>query len=817
MSIFDEMKAMQGGGMERKLEDYIDMALRQRWAILIVCLCVFVIGMLYSLSKAPIYLADMTIQIQSAENAMASQQMVRGQVVQTYSPFFQLPQGSSLQTNIAVIQSLPVAERIVKDMKLNRVTTLIEGRTLWMRIRDRLKRVVGINVPLTHVSFNEFSPPTDKPYATVLVKFLSKGRFQVKDPLTGKKLETTAHHSVELDGFKLSISGYYGPEGTIYQIGNKPAEPIGKGIRSRLQAKRAGIDMLHVSYTDHDRFRAAAVLKSLAAVYGDEDVAFKSGQLQKKVSVLNQIQKKIQNDLNDLHASTNSATLKQDLQGSMLLQQTQGLGAAWATTYQSIKQTQVMLDFISRVSDADLPAAIQVLDVPTTIQTAFSDLSGKISTLQDKRALLLKGVTDKFPGVVDLNHEIAVVKRQVKKLREQAISALQQKIRYLTQQMDSAVDMVVKQQRTAADASMLRRALERKSQEDALNSLLAMLLNVKQQSMIDQAILVSDVRVIEPAEVPSKPILPNRMKDAILALLAGLAVGLGVGFLRENLDRSVKSLSELEAKTGLSVFGTLPMAESEGGNPFDLITVSRPRSSESESYRSLRTNIQFANLEKTIQTLILTSAVPGEGKTTTTCNLAVTMANSGLKTLLIDCDLRKPRVNDYFGLERHTGLSDILIHSKDWRDLAMDTGVENLSVITSGSIPPNPSELLGSNSMSEFLEQAKGEYQMILLDVPPVLVVTDAVLLGPKVDGLFLVVRSDHAPIDAVQRAITQLNTVHIKPVGVIFNGFKVSSAGYGYKRYGRYGHYGRYGGKYGYYSHDYGSEEENQSGKGEA
>ena len=141
----------------------------------------------------------------------------------------------------------------------------------------------------------------------------------------------------------------------------------------------------------------------------------------------------------------------------------------------------------------------------------------------------------------------------------------------------------------------------------------------------------------------------------------------------------------------------------------------------------------------------------------------------------------------------------------------MPTEVENLHVISSGSIPPNPSELLGSKSMSAFLDEIKEEYEMILLDVPPVLVVTDAVLLGPKVDGLFLVVRANHAPIDAVQRAVTQLNTVHIKPVGVIFNGFKVSSGGYGYKKYGRYGS------KYGYYSHDYGHEEEQKSGKGEA
>ena len=811
MSMLNEMTS---GESERKLEDYLDLAVRQRWVMLGITLVVFVAGMLWSLSKDPVYLSAMMVQFQSEESAMNNAQgmkMGRG-----FSPFQQPDQ---LESKIAVIKSLPVAVRIVREMKLDRVTTLVAGRSFWMKVRDRIKGAVGMDVPLTHVDLATFVPPTDMAYGSLMITFLEDGHFSIENPLTGHTLDTVMNQSVELDGFSLAISSWYGPVGTVYSIANRPAEPIAKSIRARLSAVQSGADMLYVTYTDYDRYRTAAVLNALASVYGDEEVAFKSGRLQKKIDFLEQIQSRVQHDLNELHANTNASNLIQDMQGEMLLGQVEGLSKRWVEGYQEIKQTRYILDYVAGISDDKLEAAMQVLDVPENIRSAFGELTAKVGKLQARRTLLRRGVTDKFPEVVKLDREIDILNGQVKVLRKQLNSSLQQKIAFLNRMLEQDVKETQREQQSG-NAESLRRALERKGQSVALSTLLERVLESKQKDSIDQAILLSDVRVIEPAEVPFRPILPNRFNDAIMALLAALALGLGAAFLRENLDRSIKSLSELEGKTGLPVFGTLPYTESVAGNRDTLITVAKPRSPESESYRSLRTNIQFANLEKTIKTLILTSAVPGEGKTTTTCNIAVTMANAGLKTLLIDCDMRKPRVNEYFGLERHSGLSDILIHSRDWREVAMPTEVENLHVISSGSIPPNPSELLGSKSMSAFLDEIKEEYEMILLDVPPVLVVTDAVLLGPKVDGLFLVVRANHAPIDAVQRAVTQLNTVHIKPVGVIFNGFKVSSGGYGYKKYGRYGSYGGYGGygsKYGYYSHDYGHEEEQKSGKGEA
>ena len=788
---------------ERKLEDYIDLAIRQRWFMLIISLIVFIAGMLWSLSKDPVYMSAMTVQFQSEESAMSS-----AQNMQMGRRFAGFQQPDKLESKIAVIKSLPVAVRIVRELKLDRVTTLVAGRSLWMKVRDRIKGVVGMDVPLTHVDLATFVPPTDKPYGSLMITFLDDGHFNIENPLTGHALDTVMNRVVELDGFSLSISSWFGPVGTVYSIANQPSEPIAKSIRARLSAVQTGADMLYVTYSDYDRYRTAAVLNALASVYGDEEVSFKSGRLQKKIDFLDQIQNRVQHDLNALHANTNSSNLIQDMQGEMLLGQVEGLSKRWVDGYQEIKQTRYILDYVADISDDKLEAAMQVLDVPDNIRAAFGELSAKVGKLQARRTLLRRGVTDKFPEVVKLDREIDILNGQVKVLRKQLNSSLKQKIAFLNRMLEQDLKDTKREQQSG-NAESLRRALERKGQSVALSTLLQRVLESKQKDSIDQAILLSDVRVIEPAEVPYRPILPNRFNDMMMALLAALALGLGAAFLRENLDRSIKSLSELESQCGLSVFGTLPFIASVDGNRDSLITIAKPRSPESEAYRSLRTNIQFANLEKTIKTLILTSAVPGEGKTTTTCNIAVTLANSGLKTLLIDCDLRKPRVNEYFGLERHSGLSDILIHSKEWRDLALETKVENLNVITSGSIPPNPSELLGSKSMDQFLEEIKEEYDMILLDVPPVLVVTDAVLLGPKVDGMFLVVRAHHAPIDAINRAITQLTTVHIKPTGVIFNGFKVSASGYGGKYGGRYGAYGGYGNKYGYYSHDYGNEEE--------
>lgn len=219
-----------------------------------------------------------------------------------------------------------------------------------------------------------------------------------------------------------------------------------------------------------------------------------------------------------------------------------------------------------------------------------------------------------------------------------------------------------------------------------------------------------------------------------------------------------------------------------------IITKEHPKSPMAEAYRTLRTNIQFSNIDKDIKCIIITSSGPGEGKSTTIVNLAVTMAQNGKKVLLIDGDLRKPKLHMYFRLHNQEGLTKLLAHNIEYNEVIQSTDIENLYFLASGPIPPNPSELLGSNKMRNFLNALKEEYDMILIDTPPVSVITDAAVLSTIADGTILVCAVGQASIDGAKLAKEMLQKVNANILGVVLNKIPINEG-----RYYKYNHYLNY------------------------
>jgi protein-tyrosine kinase len=212
-----------------------------------------------------------------------------------------------------------------------------------------------------------------------------------------------------------------------------------------------------------------------------------------------------------------------------------------------------------------------------------------------------------------------------------------------------------------------------------------------------------------------------------------------------------------------------------------LITITSPKSPISEQYRTIRTNIQFSTVDRQIRSMLVTSAGPGEGKSTTSANLAVVFAQQGKKVLFIDADLRKPTVHYTFRLDNHVGLTNVLTKQVSLEKAVQSTEQENLDVLTSGPIPPNPAELLGSRSMEELLEQSFTQYDLVLFDTPPVLAVTDAQILANLCDGIVLVVSSGKTEIEAAQKAKESLVNAKGKLLGVVLNNKKTKDSQYYY------------------------------------
>jgi succinoglycan biosynthesis transport protein ExoP len=276
------------------------------------------------------------------------------------------------------------------------------------------------------------------------------------------------------------------------------------------------------------------------------------------------------------------------------------------------------------------------------------------------------------------------------------------------------------------------------------------------------------------AEVPTKPISPNVLLNLCIGLLAGIALGALGAVVRELLDSRIRNLDDLEALTSVPVVGVIPqrprtrlatdLAHGDPGNSFD------------ESFRILRTNLQFLDVDGPA-TFVLTSASGGDGKSTVTANLAVSIAANGLRVLVVDADLRRPQVHDYFAIEGGAGLTDILIGRAELADVVQPWRSERLHLLAAGRIPPNPSELLGSAHMRELMVQLQERYDVVLYDCAPVLPVPDAAILSRQVGGVLLVTSIDRSKRDQVRSALGALQKVNAKVSGVIANRLSVRGA----------------------------------------
>jgi capsular exopolysaccharide synthesis family protein len=278
--------------------------------------------------------------------------------------------------------------------------------------------------------------------------------------------------------------------------------------------------------------------------------------------------------------------------------------------------------------------------------------------------------------------------------------------------------------------------------------------------------------------------------NTVLAALVGLLLAIGVAFFMEYLDDTLKSPQEVEAASGLPTLGTIiRMKGDENRSPiYRLAAVLYPRSPAAEGYRTLRTNIEFASVDGPTKSILITSAIPGEGKTTTAANLAVVLAQTGHSTLLLDADLRKPGVHRMFDLQNAQGLTNLL-RSDDARveDVMHATEQEHLSVITTGPLPPNPAELLGSTRMQTVMERLAGRVEFVVVDSPPLQAVTDAAILSSLVDGTVLVVDAGRTRSGAVRNGRETLAKVGARVLGVTLNRMsKTMSDDYYYYEYSR-------------------------------
>ena len=328
----------------------------------------------------------------------------------------------------------------------------------------------------------------------------------------------------------------------------------------------------------------------------------------------------------------------------------------------------------------------------------------------------------------------------------------------------------------------------------------AYILQSYEQVRLAEAQSTSNVIQAEPALAPHKPVRPRTLVNTLLGGVVGLLLALGGIFLVEALDDTLKSPDEISRQLGLPILGLIAH---HGSGDDSLITQLEPRSLVSEAFRTLRTNIQFAQAagagSEKLQTLLVTSPSPAEGKSTVAANLAVVLAQSGRRVALLDADLRRPRIHKILNLPNRSGISDLFVRpAADVDGVLAATEIDGLQVLTSGDTPPNPAELLGSSKMVDILAQIGQQVDTIILDTPPVMAVTDSAVLAPNVTGVLLVLKPYVTQMGAARQTVEQMRRAGARLLGVVLNQVDLKNARYNYYYKGYYSTSRQYYGKNG-------------------
>lgn len=368
----------------------------------------------------------------------------------------------------------------------------------------------------------------------------------------------------------------------------------------------------------------------------------------------------------------------------------------------------------------------------------------------------------------------------------------------VAQARESSLEAALERQKQES-LSLNKKAIEYgvlKREAEGARELYDLLIRRFKETSVTEEIDTGNIRIIDKAELAYQ-VSPNIRRDLRLAAVIGLMLGLGLAFFIEYLDSTIKSPEEVEHYLNIPLLGVvldhdvIGRRQDDTNRMRELVTLEDSRSAVSEAYRGIRTRILFSTTESQPKIILMVSAMEGEGKTISSANLAVIMARTGSRVLLIDCDMRKPRMNTIFGVEREKGVSNVLVGDCSISDAVRKTDIENLYLMPCGQIPPNPSELLGSKAMLEMLATLGKDYDRIVIDSPPVIAVTDAVVLSQFVDGVVVVLQANNTERINVQRAIELMKSVNAHIFGVILNRLDASLVKYNHLYSYFYRYYG--------------------------
>ena len=686
------------------LVEYARVIQKRRATILTIAFIVFSIGLFATLKEKPVYRARVLVEIQKENPDIPSLQEL-----------FQLESISDtyLETQYRILKSENLARRVISDLKLDHLPEFNQPPHWWARQSQEASLQPALTTP-------ENSSPESTIDNEVLKKFQDR-----------------------LD-----------------------VEPL---KRSRL---------VEVSFESNDRNLAAKVVNALASTYIQQNLESRWEASQKASEWLSQqlmgMKSKLEKSEDDLqqYARDNGLLFLETDKGTSenivtqrLRQLQEELTKAQADRYE--KQSLYLL--VQQGDFSSLPGIFN--------NKLMQDLTEKSAELQRERSRLSSIFNPDYPQVKEIQNQIDEAQSDLSAERERAAKAITNDYRAAVERENMLQQAFRDQQHDAdliAEKSVQYNILKREA--DTNKQLYVGLLEKLKETGVSTSMKAANIRVIDPAYPPKKPDSPRVPLNLSLAMLLGLSLGIGAAFLQEHLDNSFKTAGEIERFLQLPALASVPAVQAAtNGDGHSLYARARHMAGEkypasivpswnriegngqntalAEAFHELRTSVLLSTAKHPPKTLLVTSAKGGEGKTTVAANLAVSLAQLGEKVLLIDADLRRPSLHNFFGVPNTSGLVNFLTGDPEWRSLLSHPAPIGLSVLPSGPIPPNPADLLSSEYMPALIREASKEYKFIVLDSPPLLNLADSRILATLVDGVILVVGGGITPRELVHRA----------------------------------------------------------------
>ena len=703
---------------DNKIQLYLNILMKHRWLIFSFFITVLFATIIFNFTATPIYEAVSRIEISKENPNLVSIKEVMA-VDTTGSDYY--------QTQYKIIESRTVARNVVRSLNLQNSPEFKHEKTFFPKIMSSVKNIL-LYIPrkiiaLLNTGEEKQLPANGSPDAAFVNDLINR-------------IEITPIRSSRL-----------------VDISVEAKDPV-------MSAKLT--NALVQAYIDHNLETKLSATKNAVSWLGE-----RIEEQRKKVETAEQklLEYKEKNEIiTNFSSDAEQITAQKLAQLNSQVIDAEARRVETETRYMQalkLKDSPDMLNSIPEVIDNKLVGEIRKMEVD--LYTSMSELSKKYGQNHPKMVAIKLELEDLE------KRKITTVNQIINSLRNEYELALARE-----ESLKNALDQQKKESLRMNKMAIQYGVLQREAESS--RNMYDLLINRFKETSLTEEMKTGNIRIIDRAEVPKKPVRPKTKQNIILALFVGLSFGTGLAFLIELLDNTFKSPDEVKQYLDIPYLGAIPdftktMVSDDSVD--ELLIANSPKGSiVGESFRGLRTSILFSTTtDKKPQTLMVTGSVVDEGKTVIASNLAITMAHAGFRTILMDCDMRRPKIHHLLKHHNDYGLSNYLTGTDEADISILISDIQNLDIISCGVVPPNPSELINSTKMRSLIETLCKDYACIIIDTPPVSVVSDAIALTPVVDGAIIVIRAGLTPMHALRNTIDKLNAANCQILGSVLNG----------------------------------------------